>query len=131
MARRLLSQRRAEGESTVAIGEAQHGGASASQRSDSMVLSPERRARVRQRIEPLLKEYNEETTFLSVFVDSTREYLAIVVQLADSPVLLKFRWVDFISTPDDVLRNDVRSQLVQKLGSPAQTSAPGQAIPET
>jgi hypothetical protein len=96
-----------------------------------MVLSMERRSRIRQRLEPLLREYNPEMIFLSVFVDSTREYLAIVAQLADKPVLLKFRWVDFISTPDDVLRNDVHSQLVQKLGSPAQTSATGQDLPES
>ena len=96
-----------------------------------MVLSTERRVRIRQRLEPLLKEYNPEMIFLSVFVDSTREYLAIVAQLADRPVLLKFRWVDFISTPDDVLRDDVRSQLVQKLGSSAQTSANGQDLPES
>jgi hypothetical protein len=94
-----------------------------------MVLSAERRARVRQRLEPLLKEYDPEMLFLSVFVDSTREYLAIVAQLADKPVLLKFRWVDFISTPDEVLRNGVRSQLVQKLGSHEQTFAP--AHPES
>ena len=96
-----------------------------------MVLSMERRTRVRQRLEPLLQEYNPEMIFLSVFVDSTREYLAIVAQLADKPVLLKFRWVDFISTPDDVLRDDVRSQLVQKLGSSAEASAAGQDPPES
>jgi len=108
----------------LTVGEAQHGGSGASQRSDAMVLSPERRSRIRQRLEPLLKEYDPEMIFLSVFVDSTREYLAIVAQLADKPVLLKFRWVDFISTPDDVLRNDVRSQLLQKLGPRAQAPAP-------
>lgn len=96
-----------------------------------MVLSAERKGRIRQRIEPLLQEYNPEMIFLSVFVDSTREYLAIVAQLADRPVLLKFRWVDFISTPNDVLRNDVHSQLVQKLGPSAQPSAPAQDHPES
>ena len=111
----------------MAVGEAQHGRSGSSQRSDSMVLSTERKTRVRQRLEPLLKEYSQEMTFLSVFVDSTREYLAIVAQLADQPVILKFRWVDFISTPDDVLRNDVHSQLVQKLG-PAQAPATEEAL---
>ena len=112
----------------MAVGEAQHGQSGSPRRSDSMVLSAERRARVRQRLEPLLQEYSQEMTFLSVFVDSTREYLAIVAQLADKPVLLKFRWVDFISTPDDVLRSDVRSQLVQKLGSPVRTPAAGEDL---
>jgi hypothetical protein len=96
-----------------------------------MVLSSERKARIRQRIEPLLKEFSQEITFLSVFVDSTREYLAIVVQQADQPVLMKFRWVDFISTPDDVLRRDLRSQLVQKLGPPEQFAVSRQPLPES
>ena len=87
-------------------------------KSNSMVLSAERRARIRQRLEPMLKEYNSELQFISVFVDSTREYLGIVAQLAERPVLLKFRWVDFISTPDPSLRDEVFSQLEQKLGPP-------------
>ena len=96
-----------------------------------MVLSAERRTRIRQRLEPLLKEYHPEMLFLSVFVDSSREYLAIVGQLADRPVLLKFRWVDFISTPDDALRQDVRSQLVRKLGSSAPAPEAGQSPPQS
>lgn len=86
--------------------------------SDSMVLSPERRTRIRQRLEPILKEYNPELQFISVFVDSTREYLGVVAQLAERPVLLKFRWVDFISIPDPSLRDALFSQLEQKLGPP-------------
>ena len=81
-----------------------------------MLLSAERRARIRQRLQPILREYDPELQFLAAFVDSTREYLAVVVQLADKPVLLKFRWVDFISTPDDALQSDIRSQLTQRLG---------------
>jgi hypothetical protein len=83
-----------------------------------MVLSPERRARVRQRLEPILKEFDADLQFVAVFVDSTREYLAVIAQLADRPVLLKFRWVDFISTPDASVRSEVFAQLGQKLGSP-------------
>lgn len=109
----------------MAVGEAQRGH-SGSQRSDAMVLSSERRERIRQRLEPLLKEFNPDLLFLSVFVDSSRESLAIVAQLGDRPVLLKFRWVDFISTPDEALRDDVRLQLARKLGSSDETPAPGQ-----
>jgi hypothetical protein len=96
-----------------------------------MVLSTERRARVRQRLEPMLKEYSPELQFVSVFVDSTREYLAVVVQLADKPVLLKFRWVDFISAPDDALGSDVRSQLVQKLGPAGQPQPAVESAPQS
>lgn len=81
-----------------------------------MQLGVERRARIRQRLEPILKDYNPELQFITVFVDSTREVLGVVVQLTDRPVLLKFRWVDFISSPDSFLREEVFSQLNQKLG---------------
>ena len=57
-----------------------------------------------------------ELQFIAVFVDSTREFLGMVVQLAERPMLLKFRWVDFISTPQAALREAVFTQLNQKLG---------------
>ena len=115
----------------MAAGEAKRGRSDSSHRSDSMVLTPERRTRIQQRLEPFLQEFDPDLLFLAVFVDSSREYLAIVTQLADKPALLKFRWVDFISTPDDVLRSDLHSQLVQKLGSPARPSAPDSAMQES
>jgi hypothetical protein len=43
--------------------------------------------------------------------------LGVVTQLGERPLLLKFRWVDFISNPEDVLREDVFSQLKEKLGN--------------
>ena len=88
-----------------------------------MVLSPERRSRVRQRLEPMLQEFNPNLQFVAVIVDSTREYLAVIAQLADRPVLLKFRWVDFISTPDAAVRSEVFAQLGQKLGPPKRPAA--------
>ena len=85
-----------------------------------MVLGADRRARIRQRLEPMLKEYHADLQFIAVFVDSTREYLTVVAQLADRPVLLKFRWVDFISTSDPALRSEITSQLGRRLGLPEQ-----------
>ena len=81
-----------------------------------MQLGAERRARIRHRLDPILRQYDPELQFVTVFVDSTREDLGIVAQLGERPLLLKFRWVDFISNPDDVLRGDVFSQLKEKLG---------------
>lgn len=81
-----------------------------------MQLGLERRDRIRQRLEPILKEFSPEAQFVTVFVDSTREYLAVVVQLGERPVVLKFGWVDFISHPDSSLREEVFSQLNRKLG---------------
>ena len=80
-----------------------------------MQLSAERRARIRQRLEPILKECNPELQFVSVFVDSSRENLGVVVQLDEQPLLLKFGWVDFISIPDKLLQEQVTAQLNQKL----------------
>ena len=80
-----------------------------------MQLGAERKAKVQQRLDPILKEYNSELEFLTVFVDSARENLGVVAQLQDRPLLLKFRWVDFISNPDSALRDAVFSQLNQKL----------------
>jgi len=80
-----------------------------------MQLGAERRARIQQRLDPILKAYDPELEFLTVFVDSARENLGVVAQLQDRPLLLKFRWVDFISSPDNALRDEVFSQLNQKL----------------
>jgi hypothetical protein len=87
-----------------------------------MQLGTERRARVRNRLEPILKQYDPELQFITVFVDATREELAVVAQLGERPLLLKFRWVEFISNPEEVLRQDVFSQLNEKLGKPAEAS---------
>ncbi|HWP83732.1 MAG TPA: hypothetical protein VNN17_00950 [Terriglobia bacterium] len=81
-----------------------------------MQLGSERKARVRHRLEPILKEYNPELRFVTVSVDSTREHLGVVAQLGERPLLLKFRWVDFISCADEALRADVFAQLGEKLG---------------
>ncbi|OFV95730.1 MAG: hypothetical protein A3F68_12060 [Acidobacteria bacterium RIFCSPLOWO2_12_FULL_54_10] len=87
-----------------------------------MQLGTERRKRIRQRLEPILKEYHPDLQFISVFVDSLRENLGIVVQLDEKPILLKFGWVDFISSSELTLRQDVFAQLAQKLPSHQQSA---------
>ena len=82
-----------------------------------MQLGIERRKRIRQRLAPILKEFHSDLQFISVFVDSLRENLGIVVQLDEKPMLLKFGWVDFISSSDNILRQGVFDQLAQKLPS--------------
>jgi hypothetical protein len=84
-----------------------------------MQLGADRKARIRHRLVPMLRQYDAEMEFITVFVDSSREDLGVVAQLGERPVLLKFRWVDFISNPDDNLRKDLFSQLDQKLGARA------------
>ena len=53
-----------------------------------MLLGAERRARIRQRVEPILREYNPDLEFRTVFVESSREYLGLVAQLGERPLLL-------------------------------------------
>jgi hypothetical protein len=84
-----------------------------------MQLGVERRARIRHRLEPILSQYDPELRFVTVFVDSTREDLGVVAQLSERPLLLKFRWVDFISNPEEVLRAEVFAQLNERLGKRA------------
>ena len=43
----------------------------------------------------------------------------MVLQLRERPLLLTFRWVEFIRVPDDVIRQEVYLQLDQKLGKQA------------
>ena len=80
-----------------------------------MLFSRERKARIRQRLEPILREYNAELQFVAVFVDSSRQFLGVVTQLGERPLILKFHWVTFVSNPDSSLRAAVFAQLKQKL----------------
>jgi len=84
-----------------------------------MQLGTERKTRIRSRLEPMFQAYDPELRFVTVFVDSTREDLGVVAQLRERPLLLKFGWVDFVSNPDDVLREEVRKQLDAKLAKEA------------
>ena len=84
-----------------------------------MQLGTERKTRIRNRLEPMLQAYDPELRFITVFVDSTREDLGVVAQLRERPLLLKFGWVDFVSNPDEVLREDLRRQLDAKLAGKA------------
>jgi hypothetical protein len=80
-------------------------------------LGTDRKTRIRNRLEPMLHAYDPELHFVTVFVDSTREDLGVVVQLRERPLLLKFGWVDFVSNPDEVLHEELRKQLDAKLAS--------------
>ncbi len=82
-----------------------------------MQLSSERLDRVRGRLVPILKKFNSEMQFITVFVDSTREFLGVVAQIEDRPILLKFGWIDFISRPDDDLQIEVFAQLERKFAT--------------
>ncbi len=54
---------------------------------------------------------------MAVFVDSSRQFLGVVAQLVERPLILKFHWVTFVSNPDSSLRAEVFAQLEQKLNA--------------
>jgi hypothetical protein len=82
---------------------------------DEMKFSPERMSKMRDRLTPLLKKFNPEMQLITVFADSSREYLGVVAQIEDRPLVLKFGWIDFISCTDDDLQAELSAQLEQKL----------------
>ena len=80
-----------------------------------MKFSPERMAKMRARVTPMLQKINPELHLITIFADSSREYLGVVAQIDDRPIVLKFGWIDFISRPDDDLQAELQSQLERKL----------------
>jgi hypothetical protein len=81
-----------------------------------MKFSQDRISKMRARLVPMLRKFNPEMQLITVFADSSREYLGVVAQLEDRPLVLKFGWIDFISRPDDDLQAELTAQLQQKLG---------------
>jgi hypothetical protein len=94
-----------------------------------MQLGVERRSRIRQRLEPILKQFHPDLQFVTVFVDSQREDLGIVAQLGERPILMKFRWIDFISMSEEVLQEEVFAQLRAKLGKEPAAAGSGDGFP--
>lgn len=80
-----------------------------------MKFSPERLAKMRARLAPMLKKFNPELELITIFADSSREYLGVVAQLEERPLVLKFGWIDFISRPDDDLQVELTAQLEHKM----------------
>jgi len=86
-----------------------------------MKFSPERMDKMRDRLTPMLRKFNPELQLITVFADSSREFLGVVAQLEDRPLILKFGWIEFISRSNEDLQAEVNAQLLRKL-----TAEPGQ-----
>jgi hypothetical protein len=80
-----------------------------------MKFSPERMQKMRARLAPMLRKFNPELQLITVFADSSREYLGVVAQLEDRPLVLKFGWIEFISCSNEDLQAELNAQLLQKL----------------
>lgn len=83
-----------------------------------MKFSPERMAKMRARLTPMLRNFHPGMELITIFAESSREYLGVVAQLEDRPLVLKFSWIDFISRPDDDLQAELTAQLQQKVTAP-------------
>ena len=79
-----------------------------------MELTPERKRGIRKRLEPLLAALDPEIHFIEVFLDSSRENLAVVVQKDDRPALVRLDYIRYISMPDSELRETIVAQLSAK-----------------
>ena len=79
-----------------------------------MELTPERKQSIRRRLEPLLAALDPELKFIEVFLDSSRENLAVVAQKEDRPAVLRLDFVRYVSMPEAELRDTITRQLRAK-----------------
>jgi len=79
-----------------------------------MELTPERKQSIRRRLEPLLAALDPELKFIEVFLDSSRENLAVVAQKEDRPAVLRLDFVRYVSMPEAELRDTITQQLRAK-----------------
>ena len=82
-----------------------------------MKFGPERMNRMKTRLTPMLKKVHPDLELITVFADASREFLGVVAQLEDRPVVLKFGWIEFISRPDDDLQAELNAQIQRKLAA--------------
>ena len=75
-----------------------------------MALSPERKQNIRHRIEPILHELDPELKLVEILLDSTRQYLAIVVQSGEHPRILRLEYLLYVRMTDAELRDSLRQQ---------------------
>jgi hypothetical protein len=74
-------------------------------------------SKMRARVTPMLKSYHPDMELVTIFAESSREYLAVVAQLEDRPIVLKFGWIEFISHTDGELQEELAAQLNHKMAA--------------
>jgi len=79
-----------------------------------MELTAERKRSIRRRLEPLLAQLDPEIQFIQVILDSSRQYLGVVIQKVNRPAMLRFEFIRYISMPDSEVRDDIARQLRAK-----------------
>jgi hypothetical protein len=79
------------------------------------MLSEERREKILKRVEPLLREIAPDVRLLDVFLDSTRQQLAFVLQKGEWPIVVGMNWLDYVSHRDEELREHLAIGLAKRL----------------
>lgn len=79
------------------------------------MLSEERREKILQRVEPLLREIDPDVRLLDVILDSTRQQLAFVLQKGEWPIVVGMNWLDYVSHRDEELHERLAAGLAQRL----------------
>lgn len=77
-----------------------------------MALSPERKQNIRNRVEPLLRQFEPGLTLVEILLDSTRQHLAFVVQVGERPIILHVDWLLYVRMTDGELLALLQQQLV-------------------
>ncbi len=80
-----------------------------------MNLSEERKQNIRNRIEPLLAEFDPQLNLVEILVESTREFLGFVVQQGERPMVLRIEWIRYSGARTEELREILFRQLRERL----------------
>lgn len=75
------------------------------------MLSPERKQNIRQRIEPIIRRLDPASRLVEILLDSTRQYLAFVVQKGEQPTILRIEWLLYVRMTDAELQDSLAQQL--------------------
>jgi hypothetical protein len=87
------------------------------------MLGEERRQKIFDRVKGLLLQIDPEVSLIDVFLDSTRQQLAFVMQKHEWPILLGMNWLDYVSHRDEELRIRLEEGLKKRLEAARQRQA--------
>ncbi|MCL4524408.1 MAG: hypothetical protein M1453_10675 [Acidobacteria bacterium] len=87
------------------------------------MLGEDRRNKILQRVEPLLREIDPEVRLHEVLLDSTRQQLAFVLQKGEWPIVIGMNWLDYVSHRDEDLKQRLAESLQARLETARQRQA--------
>ena len=87
------------------------------------MLGEDRRNKILQRVELLLREIDPEVRLHEVVLDSTRQQLAFVLQKGEWPIVIGMNWLDYVSHRDEDLKQRLAESLQARLETARQRQA--------